>query len=202
MNTYFASPERSGGLDLQKEILTISENPVISGLLNTAAGVLAVLNENRQILSVNDDFLTLLGFEDSEKTLGLRPGEVLECKYANLEEGGCGTTRYCSTCGAALAIVAALNKEKPEKRICALQADKGGRILDIALLVRANYIMVEGVRFVLLFLQDITVQQQRAALERTFFHDIRNILSGLQGACEILAITQDRKRQRSLSEMI
>ena len=42
--------------------------------------------------------------------------------------------------------------------------------------------------FLLLFLQDITLQQQRAALERTFFHDINNMLSALIGASEMLSI--------------
>jgi signal transduction histidine kinase len=55
-----------------------------------------------------------------------------------------------------------------------------------ALLVRSHPIKIDHEKFVLLFLQDITRQQQRAALERTFFHDINNLVGMLIGASEML----------------
>ena len=66
------------------------------------------------------------------------------------------------------------------------------------MLVRSHPIMIDKKRFLLLFLQDITLQQQRAALERAFFHDVNNMLSTLLGASELL-IT---KFPSNLSEMI
>jgi len=66
--------------------------------------------------------------------------------------------------------------------------------MDIALLVRYQPISIENRRFLLLFIQDITRQQQRAALERTFFHDINNMLGTLVGASGLLA-------ERSSSEL-
>ncbi|MBI9101721.1 MAG: HAMP domain-containing histidine kinase [Spirochaetales bacterium] len=202
MKTYFAPAERADNEQFQYELKLVCENPLISGLLNTVGGVLAVLNNHRQIVSVNNDFLKMLGFDDPEKSLGLRPGEVLDCNYSSLEEGGCGTSKYCSTCGAALAIVSALNNEVPEKRICVLSCKHDDKDIDVALLVRAQPLKINNIKLVLLFLQDITIQQQRAALERTFFHDIRNILSGIMGASEILSTTENRERQLSLSRMI
>jgi signal transduction histidine kinase len=59
-------------------------------------------------------------------------------------------------------------------------------------LVKCRPIKIDKKRFLLLFLQDITRQHQRAALERTFFHDIRNLLTGLVGTSEILAM-EDRQ---------
>ena len=40
--------------------------------------------------------------------------------------------------------------------------------------------------FILLFLQDITSQERRAALERTFFHDLSNTLMALDGMSQLL----------------
>ena len=202
MMTYFASPERADNKMLEKETRAVCSSPVISGLMETVGGVLAVLNQQRQIVAVNDHFLKALGFPNPEEALGLRPGEVLDCNHSELEDGGCGTSRYCSTCGAALAIVSALNNDKPEKRICALSCTRNGKDTDVGLLVRAHPFNIDDKKFILLFLHDITVQQQRAALERTFFHDIRNILSGMMGASELINVTMDDERRISLANII
>lgn len=188
MTTYFASAERSSGDELREEIVIVNDNPVLSGLLHSVSGLLAILDENRQIVAVNDSFLKMLGIEDGAAALGLRPGEALQCVHADEGPGGCGTGRYCSTCGAAIAIVASQGHDQPMERVCALTARKDGREMDVALLVRSHPIRIAGKRFLLLFLQDITMHQQRAALERIFFHDISNILTGLVGASELLSL--------------
>ncbi|MFZ5759160.1 MAG: ATP-binding protein [Thermodesulfobacteriota bacterium] len=188
MTTYFASAERSSEDELREEIAIVNDNPVLSGLLHSVSGLLAVLDENRQIVAVNDSFLKMLGIEDGAAALGLRPGEALQCVHADEEPGGCGTGRYCSTCGAAIAIVASQGHDQPAERVCALTARKNGSEVDIVLLVRSHPIRIAEKRFLLLFLQDITTYQQRAALERIFFHDISNILTGLVGASELLSL--------------
>ena len=187
METYFAPAERTSEKELISEIEIVSNNPVMSGLLQSVSGLLAILDEHRQIVALNDSFLQMLGIDDPSGALGLRPGEALDCIHAHEEPAGCGTSKFCSTCGAAVAIVSSLGYEKPAERACALTANRGGRTVDIALLVRSHPIKVESKKFLLLFVQDITVQQQRAALERTFFHDVNNLLTALLGAIEMLA---------------
>jgi len=186
METYFAPPERTSNEELKLEIDLVSKNPVMSGLLHSISGLLAILDEHRQVVAVNASFLQMLGIDDQAKALGLRPGEVLECIRADDEPAGCGTTKFCSSCGAAIAMVSSLEENKPAEKICALSANRGGKEIDIALLVRSHPIAIDGKRFLLLFLQDITQQQQRAALERTFFHDVNNMLTMLMGASELL----------------
>jgi signal transduction histidine kinase len=158
----------------------------MSGLLHSVSGLLAVIDENRQIVALNDSFLQALGIEEPADALGLRPGEALRCIHAADGTGGCGTTRFCSTCGAAIAIVASLGRDKPVERFCALSAKRKGKLVDIALLVRSQPIVVDQRRFLMLFLQDVTKEQQMAALERTFFHDVNNMLFMLVGASEVL----------------
>lgn len=184
--TFYAPAERATEKKLAEEIGIVSENPVLTGLLHSISGLLAVLDEHRQILAINDSLLQMLGIDDPSKALGLRPGEALQCIRAHDEPSGCGTTKYCSTCGAAIAIVSSLGQDKPVERICALSANRNGEEIEIALLVRSHPITIENNRFLLLFLQDITRQQQRAALERTFFHDINNMLHMLVGVSEML----------------
>ena len=191
METYFAPAERASEKEVAAEIEIIKNNPVMSGLLHSISGLLAILDEHRQIVAINDSFLKMLGINDPSEALGLRPGEALQCIHAHEEPAGCGTTQFCSTCGAAIAIVSSLGQDQPVERICALTADRGGSTVDIALLVRSHPIKIDGEKFLLLFLQDITIQQQRAALERTFFHDVNNMLIGLVGASEMLSL-EDR----------
>ncbi|MBI9090471.1 MAG: PAS domain-containing sensor histidine kinase [Desulfobacterium sp.] len=190
MDTYFAPAERGDKQELVAKIELINKDPVMSGLLHSVSGVLAILDEHRQIISINDSFLKMLGIEDPSQALGLRPGEALQCIHARDEPAGCGTTKLCSTCGAAMAIVSSLGQDKPVERMCALTANRGDRTVDIALMVKSQPIKINGKRFLLLFLQDITVQQQRAALARTFFHDVNNMLSGLVGASELLSLKE------------
>lgn len=184
--TYFASPERSGPQELEHEVDIISQSPVMTGLLHSVNGLLAVLDENRQIVALNDSFLKILGIDNPKKALGLRPGEALECVHAHEEPSGCGTTPFCSTCGAVIAMVSSLTEDKPVEKICALSAKRGDKQVDLVLQVRSHPIMIDNKRFLLLFVQDVTMQQQRAALERTFFHDVNNMLGMLVGASELL----------------
>jgi len=192
MDTYFAPAQRTDPKDLVAEIKIINSNPVMTGLLHSINGLLAILDEHRQVVALNDSFLKMLGLDNAHDLLGLRPGEALQCIHAHDEPAGCGTSQYCSTCGAAIAIVSSLEQNNPVERICALTAKRDGQTFDIALLVRSNPITIDGKLFLMLFLQDITVQQQRAALERTFFHDITNMLNGVIMASGLLARENDK----------
>ncbi len=190
MDTYFAPAERADENELATEIDIVSQNPVVTGLLQSISGLLAVLNEQRQIVALNDSFLKMLGIENPEEALGLRHGEAMQCIHAHEEPGGCGTSKSCSTCGAAIATVSSLVHDKPVEKICALTAKRGGKNVDIALLVKAHPIVIDQKKFLLLFIQDITKQQQQAALERTFFHDVNNMLSMLVGSTTLLALKE------------
>lgn len=185
--TYFAPPERTTPEELLAEIEIVTNNPFVSGLLHSISGLLAVVDENRQVVAANESLLKMLNIDDPEKVLGLRPGKILNCVHADKEPAGCGTTKFCATCGAAIAMVASLDQNKPVERICALSATRGKQNVDVVLLVKSHPIDIENKRFLLLFLQDITQQHERAALERAFFHDINNMVSVLIGGTEILA---------------
>ena len=196
--SHFASPQRTSPQALDAEIRQIAGSEVVNGLLKTMSGLVAVLDENRQVVALNDAFLEFLSVEDASGALGLRPGEILECVHAHDEPAGCGTTPYCSTCGAALSIVASLSEDIPAERMCALSAVRGGNRVELALRVSSHPIQVNDARFLLLFLQDVTAQEKRAALERTFFHDITNLVSRIIQASEVL----EREHPSHMSRLV
>lgn len=186
MDSYFAPPERLTEKELATEIEIVNKNAIVSGLLFSIGGLLAVLDEHRQILALNDSFLHMLGIDDPQEALGLRLGETLQCIHAHDKPAGCGTTKFCSTCGAAIATVACLEQGQPVEKICALAAKRGNIVKDVVLVVKSYPVKIDNKKFVILFLQDITLHEQRAALERTFFHDVNNLLTMLVGTSELL----------------
>ena len=74
METYYASPERADENKLAQQVDVISNNPIINALMNLTGGLMAVLNEQRQVISLNQHFLKLLGIENPDKVLGGKIG--------------------------------------------------------------------------------------------------------------------------------
>lgn len=71
MHTYFAPAERIPPEELNMEFEIVSNSPVMSGLLNSVSGLLAVLDEHRQILALNDSFTRMLGIKDTKEAFGM-----------------------------------------------------------------------------------------------------------------------------------
>ncbi|MGC9358221.1 MAG: sensor histidine kinase, partial [Anaerolineae bacterium] len=179
VETYFAPAARASENMLQQEIEIISQNPVIDTVMDIVGGLVAVLNEQRQILTINKTLLKTLGINEAGEALGLRLGEAIHCIHAHEHPGGCGTTRYCSTCGAAIAMVTSLAQDSIETRECVVTANRNGEYVDLYFQVRCLPVSFREQRFLLLFLQDHTIQQEHAALERAFFHDVNNTIGAL-----------------------
>jgi len=196
MDTYFAPAGRASDDEFRKEVDFISNNAIVSALLQSVSGLLAVLNEQRQILAVNQVMLDMLGVDNPGEVLGLRPGEALKCVHACEMPGGCGTSEYCSTCGAALSIVSSLATDGPVERECALTVTSEDRVRDLFFRVRCVPTRHDSLRVLMLFLQDITHEQRLAALERTFFHDINGIIQGLIAGSEVM------KKQTSDKDLV
>jgi hypothetical protein len=185
--TYFASPERASKAALRMAAASAGRNPVIDSVMKNFGGLVAVLNEHRQIVALNEALLEALGVADATKALGLRPGEAAGCIYAQDGPGGCGTGRYCSDCGAVIAIVTAQDTGKPAEKDCALSVRQGRKAMDIDFQVRCVPVDVAEQRMLLLFLRDVSEDRRRGALERMFFHDVANLLTSLCVAGDIMA---------------
>lgn len=187
METHFAPAKRTGHRSLANQIENVSNSPIMSTLLAATAGLLVILNDDRQIVGLNDAFLAALGNIDSSSILGLRLGETLNCIHASELPNGCGTTSHCSTCGAVIAMMAAINDDQVSEKVCSLTAQNGDTTLERYLSVRAQPLKIEDRRWILIFAQDITNQHALSTLEHIFFHDVNNILTALVGNSDLLA---------------
>jgi nitrogen fixation/metabolism regulation signal transduction histidine kinase len=198
-DTYFAPPQRTERRKFINQVEFLSQNPIMTTMLQSVAGLLVVLNEDRQIVALNSTFLQFLGITDPQKTLGLRLGESLKCVHAESAPGGCGTGPYCQTCGAVIAMMAAIENDIPSEQVCALTIEQNGGEKDLCLIVRSQPVIVDNCRWILIFVQDITQQHFWMNLERVFFHDIRNILCSLMNKSELLSL--DMPKNKSIQDI-
>jgi K+-sensing histidine kinase KdpD len=186
--TYFASPERAGEQEIRDSLRLIGNSELLNFAMELLDGWVAVLNAHRQVLAVNHSFLTALGIDDPGRVLGMRPGEVLRCVHAKDNPAGCGTSRFCRTCGAVIAIVGAQETGQAQDRECILSFEKNGESVDRTFSVRSCPIRVSGRPLVLISMKDVTEEKRRAMLERSFLHDLGNLLLGLEGG--VMALRQ------------
>ena len=145
-------------------------------VLDTAPLVVVVVNRQRQII-LGNRHLEALSPLKLERMVGLRLGETLDCEHAAERPGGCGTTAFCSRCGAVRAILSGL-KGTEDVQECRLTR-RDGRALDLRVWTRP--MEVDGDRFALFMAQDISDEKRREALERAFFHDVLNTAGAALG---------------------
>lgn len=155
-------------------------------LLESDAEPVLVINSCRQIIAFNKAVADSWGIAEPEKALGFRLGEVLHSKYAFGLPHGCGTTHYCATCGAVIAMMAAIEDNQPCEQKCVLTTDKKGHARDYCLLIRSQPVVVAGSRWVLIYARDITMQQHWANLESEFMQDLDNKLCFIKNYSEYL----------------
>jgi len=179
--TQFASVERLGPGEIreQSRLFASFEMHELSEALPV---VFLVLNRCRQIVCVNQRFLDLAGAKDPEQLYGKRPGEALGCVNALMAESGCGTTEFCSICGAVKSILAS-QKEQSAVMECVITI-QGGGVLELR--VRSSPIWRGGELFTIFSAVDISDENRRKSLERIFFHDISNTAAAISGTAELL----------------
>jgi len=185
-STWFLPADRAVGDQLASQVEEAASNTVVDALLRSWGGALAILNSQRQIIALNGAYLKSIGAESPSDALGMRPGEALHCIHAETGPGGCGTSRACATCGAAAAIVAASARAVPEERDCSLAIRSDGEEHHYELRVRAAPLDLGVERLTILTFRDVSSEQRRAMLERAFFHDLANLVTGLHSATQAL----------------
>jgi len=185
--TSFAPAERACENSISADAKCIAAEGLVEHLLNTVPYVILILNEFRQIVYNNQYLLDLLGEVSDRDVLGKRPGEILDCIHSDETPGGCGTTEFCRECGAVNAIILSQSSKSTAVRECRI-LNTVGDPLDFRVWA-APYIF-EGRQLTAFSLHDIRHEKRRQVLERTFFHDLNNIVTVLISNSMFLASPQ------------
>ena len=193
--TKFASPERLSQdvvLAQHKEILRAKK---LAAIYDYTADFIIVLNEYRQIIFANKTLLNFLKIKDVHEIIGQRPGEILDCSGVDEETGGCGTGLKCSVCGAVRAILSA-NHSDAEVEECCIQTKDIKRSYNFRVWTARPW---EDNGYTLFIARDISDEKYRNALEQTFFHDLNNTASNMQG---VLSLINSPERYKKYAPML
>lgn len=198
--TKFAPPERTPQETLKSQIQMFEDIPLLNEHYDAVMEIVVVLNKQREIVFFNKNLVTFLQPENKQDLYGLRPGEALNCKYAHLEACGCGTSEFCSQCGAVRAIQNGLNNMTDMQECRIIQANSAGVALD--LLVQVTPFISDGERFVIFTAKDISSEKRRRVLERIFLHDISNTVAGLKLITQTIESEQIKDLDEVKSDML
>ncbi len=200
LKTQFAPPERAD-IEVVTRQAALGDFQHLARLYDAVNDIVLVLNSQRQIVFANRNALGLLGAADIETVLGLRPGEAMGCTHACENEAGCGTTQFCSACGAVNAILTS-QAGKPDRRECRILREQA-EAMD--LLVRTTPLKIDGEFFTVCAIADISHEKRRRALERTFFHDVLNTAMAAQMLSERVACAaqgDQAEKSRRLEQVV
>jgi K+-sensing histidine kinase KdpD len=199
--THFASAARSSDADVDSTRRLLSAETSILDLLGAVSGVTAILDENRQVVYANEEFLKTVGIESLELVLGKRPGEVVSCIHSNEMSGGCGTSEACSVCGAVNAIIESQETKRKSSRETRITSNENNHYHSWDLLVTSAPITIRDRIYLIFTLQDISNEKRRQNLEKIFFHDILNSAGSLNGLLKLLKSGEDPEETRKLIEL-
>ncbi|MCL5071900.1 MAG: HAMP domain-containing histidine kinase [Actinobacteria bacterium] len=182
--SHYASSRRSDSstIERQKKLLTEYYDS-IKKFYDAISETILIVNSDRQIVFFNSVAPSLLGIDNPESIYGLRPGEALGCVYACENPGGCGTSEFCSQCGAVNAIILALSN-KADLQEC--RVFKKDNIEALDLLVRTTPLEIKGQLFSIMAITDISHEKRRSVLEHIFFHDIMNTAASINMFAKML----------------
>ncbi len=195
--TMFAPAERSSPKTLERQASLFRDSGLLRNFADTVPTLLFVLNENRQIVFVNRLVCEVLGLEDGFGLIGQRVGEALRCIHARETDGGCGTTESCRECGGVRAALICLRGESNEQE-CRITRDEDYGSLDLR--ISAAPFTIGKELFAVYVATDIADEKRREALEHTFFHDIINTASGLQGFMEVFGEAGEHARPELIAQ--
>jgi signal transduction histidine kinase len=184
--TYFAPAERAHDRQVQELRSLVESSPLFQAIEQAVDGYLMILNRERQVLAANHQLLRDLGLETTECVVGRRPGEILDCVHAMEGPGGCGTSPFCATCGAVLSILTSQREGRPVQGECLATVRRGEYTEAAEFRVRSTPVRLGAHELTVLVFNDISGEKRREALERTFFHDILNTITGLMGWSHLL----------------
>lgn len=183
--TKFAPAARRTAEEIREQSVRVAQTPHVFDLLECFPVPAVILNEERQIVAANRKLTSLLG-HPAEIVLGMRLGEAFNCIHSGEEQGGCGTSLFCSTCGAVKAILGSWTDQVENIQECRLTrgTQQGWQALDLRIVAAPLWVGAD--HFTLVSLMDITDEKRRMVLEQMFFHDILDSATGIHGVLDLL----------------
>lgn len=196
--TSYASAMRFTNGELEKQSDIISKNELLVELVESISQLVVILNEHRQIVYANKNYLQFFNINIASTLLGKRLGESVRCINAFRGNAGCGTTEFCKSCGGVNAVLISQTGVKSTKECSIRTAENEAHELRIT----ATPFNFKGHKLTIFSLLDISAEKRKESLESIFLHDILNSAGGISGLSTILKDMNDPKEMAQIAQII
>jgi len=160
VDAYFAKIGREGLGEIQGLLTLLRGAPLLQQTIDAMPIPVSVLNPGAQAVMINRRWTEYLG-SDADCALGKRHGELLGCIHVGEGPDGCGTSRHCGRCGAAISFVASQREQGQSIRTYRLDRDTPDGIESTEFLVTSTPIQVGGRSFTIVALLDLDPRKVR-----------------------------------------
>lgn len=202
VETYFDTPERTDYSEILFQNEFINSFEIVVKMLESYPQIGMIIDSNRQIIAANKNALRFLDNSSLLEVLGKRLGEALNCVNAYEMKAGCGTSIFCTECGAARSIKQTRETGTESIYECRINTKKDSIISALDLRVVTAPIELDNKVFLLLYIENIAAEKRKDALERVFFHDILNTAGVIKNIVDILPELEDKKELNSFIEIL
>ncbi len=154
VDAYFATIGRDGLTELRSLLTLLREAPLLQTTIDAMPIPVAILNRKAQAVMMNAAWADYAD-PGPDCGLGKRHGELLGCLHVREGSDGCGTSRACGRCGAAISFVASQQDEGQSTREYHLDRETPAGVESKRYLVRTTPIEVAGQDYTILALLDL-----------------------------------------------
>lgn len=165
-------------------------NDSIQKILDAFPLPTALLDLDEKIITININFLKLFSYTSADHIIGKKPEEIFNCIYANGTIYDRQIADHCRNCGENLSLIGRKVTCKKFTENCNLTfADENGHIDDLHnMKVTTSPFTIDGEKFYLFSITDISNDVRRRLLEKIFFHDALNKAGNIIGILDILKL--------------
>ena len=154
--------------------------------LDAIYSMVFILNNCRQVVFANKEFLNMVGMENVSEAIGKRLGEIINCIYAVSGTTGCGTFEACKYCDGTNTVLKAMElKTGCSGEFSNINTMKGDGS-NFNAFIHVAPLEVNGEMFYVGSFTDNSELIGKRMLEKTFFHDVINTAGALKGIIGLL----------------
>lgn len=163
--------------------LFVKAHPILITVLEGLHEMAMILNEKREIIYFNEKFSEFAKAHELNPKAGILPGNAMNCVHALKGDRLCGTTDFCKYCGANDAIIQSIAGDQASS-YCHITAVNGNAF---DLKVNATPLQMGNEYYTLYCVTDVSAELRKNMLEKIFFHDINNIVSGISLMTDLMS---------------
>jgi signal transduction histidine kinase len=117
-------------------------------------------------------------------------------------KAGCGTSIFCTECGAAKSIKETKDNNIQATYECRVTSNRNNILLAYDLRVITTPLNISEEKYLLVYLENIEAEKRKDTLEKVFFHDVLNTAGAIKNIIDILPEIQDKSEMLSFLDML